>query len=67
MKRSVREIGVERLNPKLQTVNVVFTTVDNAFDLLQYVVLYIDSVCLPQAEIKRLLSQNHLKLASFVD
>lgn len=35
MKRSVREIGVERLNPKLQTVNIVFTTLDNAVDLLQ--------------------------------
>lgn len=37
MKRQVREIGVERLNPKLQNVNVVFTTLDNAVDLLQYV------------------------------
>lgn len=37
MKRQVREIGVERLNPRLQDVNVVFTTLDNAVDLLQYV------------------------------
>lgn len=37
MKRSVREIGLEMFNPKLQTVNVVFTTLDNAVDLLQYV------------------------------
>lgn len=45
MKRQVRKIDVERLNPKLQNVNVIFTTLANAADLLQYDLLFISSPC----------------------
>lgn len=35
MKNAVRKIGVEKFSPKLKEVNIVFTTLNDAVDLLQ--------------------------------
>lgn len=35
MNKSVHDIGVEMFSPKLQDVKIVFTTLNNAVDLLQ--------------------------------
>lgn len=37
MDESVRDIGVEMFDPKLKTVNIVFSALDNAVHLLQSV------------------------------
>lgn len=37
MDESVRDIGVEMFDPKLNTVNIVFTALNNAVHLLQSV------------------------------
>lgn len=39
MKRAIREIGVEKCSSKLQEANIVFTTLNNAVDLLQWVAI----------------------------
>lgn len=40
MKSAIRQIGVEKCSKKLQEANIVFTTINNAVDLLQWVPIF---------------------------